>query len=65
MTDLVDLKDRIAHHADEIAKMFKDPRVTIVVRAPSLPDGDVVVTDDDLDAAIKAIERLKFRPAIR
>jgi hypothetical protein len=45
--------------------MFKDPRVTIVVRAPSLPDGDVVVTDDDLDAAIKAIERLKFRPAIR
>ena len=46
---------------DRISKRFVRPKLTLVVRAPDLPDGDVVIGDDDLDMAIAAIERMKHR----
>ena len=46
---------------DSVARKFKNPKMTLVVRAPDLPDGDVVIGNDDLDAAIGAINRLKNR----
>jgi len=46
---------------ERIASRFKSPKLTLVIRAPDLADGDVVLSDDDLDEAIGAIERLKSR----
>ena len=46
---------------DSVCRKFKHPKVTLVVRAPDLEDGDVVIGNDDLDAAIAAIERMKNR----
>jgi len=53
------ISDEIADHLDEIAKLFKKPKVTLVVRAPEMPDGegDLVMTDDDLDQVVGAIMR--------
>jgi hypothetical protein len=55
------LQDELSDHLDRIIRMFKNPKVTLIVRAPDLPDGDVVIGNDDLDAAIVAIQRLKDR----
>lgn len=52
-------------HADlsddlrRIARRFKAPRITLVVRNPALADGDVVLTDDDLELAVAAIRKLQ------
>lgn len=46
---------------DRICRRFKNPKVTLVVRAPDLDDGDVVIGNDDLDATIAAIVRMKDR----
>jgi hypothetical protein len=40
-----------------IAKRFKSPKLTLVVRNPRLADGDVVLTDDDPEKAIASIRR--------
>ena len=53
------IKMRIAEYAGDIAAMFKNPKVTILVRAPDLEDGDVVVSDDDLGQAALALEHLR------
>lgn len=55
--------DIASAHLATIAQMFNPPvHLTLVVRSPELPDGDMVLTDDDLDLAIGAIENLKLRP---
>jgi len=41
-----------------IAKRFKNPKITLVVRNLDVADGDVVLTDDDTEAAIAAIRKL-------
>lgn len=41
-----------------IAKRFKSPKITLVVRNPQLADADVVLTDDDPELAIAAIRKL-------
>lgn len=43
-----------------IAKYFKNPRITLVVRNPDHNDADVVLTDDDLGEAIEAIQKLQL-----
>ena len=40
-------------------------RISVVIRGPHLPDGDLVVTNDDLDHVIAALQRLKTYPAIK
>jgi hypothetical protein len=50
----------VAEHCSQIAHLFKPgARVTVLIRNPGLGDGDMVVTDDSLDAAIAALENLK------
>ena len=53
--------DDIADHMDAIASHFKNPKVTLVVRAPDLGDGDLIMTADILADAIAAIDRLRMR----
>lgn len=55
------VSEEIAEHLDAIREHFKAPKVTLVVRAPSVADGDLVMTDDDPTAAIFAIRRLISR----
>ena len=56
-----DVSEDISYHLTAIAKHFKNPKITLVVRAPDLTDGDLVMSIDDLGEAIKAIERLAAR----
>ncbi len=50
----------VSEHCAQVAKLFKlGARVTILIRNPSLADGDMVVSDDDLDLVIAAVARLK------
>lgn len=55
-----ELRDRIADWLVSKEKMF-DPRckLTFVMRAPHLPDGDLIVTADDINAVITALQRLR------
>jgi hypothetical protein len=46
---------------DRVCRKFEHPKVTLVVRAPELEDGDVVISNDDPDAVIVAITRHKNR----
>ena len=55
------LQDDLSDDLDRIMKRFKNPKVTLIVRAPDLPDGDVVIGNDNLDEAIAAVQRLKDR----
>jgi hypothetical protein len=69
MAALINLQKRVAGHLEEICKMFTQrPKITIVIRTPWLDeagkDGDVVLTDDDFDMAIAAINRLRGRKPI-
>lgn len=63
MTLPAHITDSIAHHLDQIGRFFKNPKITLVVRAPDLADGDLVMTADNLDDAIAAIQRLQARQA--
>lgn len=69
---LLNLQSRIADHLEDICKLFTQrPKITIVIRTPWIEaeaeggDGDVILTDDDFDLAIKAINRLRDREPIR
>lgn len=53
---LRDLQEQIAYHLDAIARLF-------ILRNDELADGDVVLSDDDLDKAIAAIRHLQTNPA--
>jgi hypothetical protein len=53
-----------AAHLDRIRRNFKNPKITLIVRSPESDEGDFVLTEDDLDEAIKALERSKARPEI-
>ena len=52
-----ELRTIISEHLDEIKSLFKDGRVTLIVRSPSLPDGTVLMSDDDIEEAIKAARK--------
>jgi hypothetical protein len=55
----------IAEHLESIAAMFTQrPKITIVIRTPWLPDGGVLLSDDDFDQAIAEVNRLRERPPI-
>lgn len=71
MTDkLLQIHEEISARLEEISKLFKHrPKITIVIRTPWLSeegkDGGVLLTDeDDLDAAIAEINRLRNKPLI-
>jgi hypothetical protein len=59
---LRDLNDSMAYHMDAILALFKPgAKITVVVRNPMLPDGDVVIGNNDLDDTIETINRMKAR----
>jgi len=66
---LIETRNEIAYHLEEICKLFKQrPKITIVIRTPWLAeqgkDGGVVLSDDDFDLAIAEINRLRHKPLI-
>jgi hypothetical protein len=66
---LIRLQQQIAYHLEQICTLFTHrPKITIVIRTPWITeaggDGDVILTDDDFDAAIAAIERLRNRTPV-
>jgi len=61
---LEQVREEISDHLDAVKRLFKPGvRVTILVRTPDFPDGsrDLVLTDDDLDAALSALSRRKLK----
>lgn len=55
-----DLYDEIVPFLEKIAKLFKNPKITLVVRAPDLADGDVVITDDELEPVIASLRKTRI-----
>lgn len=56
------LQAQLSTELARIARMFRSPKITLVVRNPDFGangSADVVIGDDDLDEAIKAIQRFK------
>ena len=50
----------LERHLSEMEKLFKPHcKLTLLMRNPQVADGDLLLTMDDLDEAIAAIERLK------
>lgn len=52
------VSDDIQAHLNAIGAHFKAPKITLVVRNPTLEDADLILTDDEPRAAIAAIWRL-------
>lgn len=64
--DLTNLHAEIANHCGEISDLFKHgAKVTVLVRNPGLEDGDVLVTDDQIDFVIIALGKLKEKEELR
>lgn len=60
------LHEVLASHLAEISKLFvSGMKLTILVRNPERPDGsqDVMLTDDKLPEAIRALEIFRAREA--
>jgi hypothetical protein len=63
---LPEVHAEIAEHCGEISDLFKPGcKVTILVRNPSLKDGDVLVSDDAIDAVVAALQRLKEKDEVK
>ena len=69
MIDVLEkLRCRIADKLVDISAMFERPyetKITIVIRTPWLPDGGVLISDDDFDAALAEIKRLREREPVK
>lgn len=53
------LDDYIAPRLDQIGAVFLDPeaRVTLIVRTPSSPNGELMVTSDEIAEIRKVLDR--------
>lgn len=57
--DMQTLQENLEHHMAGIAKMFQPHcQLTLVMRNPEAPNGDLILTRDDPRKVIAAIERL-------
>jgi hypothetical protein len=56
------LHEKIEPHLKAISKLFKNPKITLLVRAPDAEDGDLILTADDPDCVIAALKRTWGRP---
>jgi hypothetical protein len=53
------LRARVADQLVDMESMFDSRcKLTFVMRSPHLPDGDLIVTSDDVALVIKAVQRL-------
>jgi hypothetical protein len=48
--------EAVKHHLAEIARHFRKPALTLVIRSPDF-DGDVIVGNDDIGLAIAALRK--------
>lgn len=55
------LRGAIEPKLTAIRKLFLNPKLTLIVRSPDLGDGDLILTEDDLDEVVKAIRKLARR----
>lgn len=56
------LYDQIVPHLEAIERLFKAPKITLLVRAPNLLDGDLLLTQDDEGAIVEAVRRQLAKP---
>jgi len=57
---VAEVRDEISIHLEEITRLFKPGvKLTIICRHTAVADADVVMTDDDLDEAVGALQRLR------
>jgi len=62
------LHAEISGYLNDIAALFKsdeDVKITLIVRTPKLDDGGVLMSNDDFDAAIAEINRLRAKEPVR
>ena len=63
MANLPFVTSEASRHLNIIASMFKDgAKLTLLVRTPRDDEADFCLTNDDLDEAIKGLERRKEKP---
>ncbi len=55
--DLGRVSDQVSWHLEEIRKLFRDPKLTLVVRTPSVPDGEFILTDDELAKVVATLDK--------
>ena len=58
----------LSEHLNEIAGLFKndiDVKLTLVIRTPELGDGGVLISNDEYDAAIAEINRLRVKEPVQ
>ena len=53
------LDEYIAPRLDQIGAVFLDPdaKVTLIVRTPAAPEGELMVTSDDISEVRKVLDR--------
>ena len=58
-SERVQLRDRIADRLADMEPMFDSRcKLTFLMRSPHLPDGDLVVTNDEIEKVMTALKRL-------
>lgn len=62
---LAQLNVDIDRDMKRIAKRFKNPRLTLIVRNPDVANGDVIKSDDDVNEAVQALHRLSPLSVVR
>ena len=52
-----EIQERLQHHLTAIARLFKAPRITVIVRGPEVGNakGDRVLSNDNLTHALAAL----------
>jgi hypothetical protein len=61
--DLIVLHELLSKQLDKVAMCFTTPvKVTLVVRSLTLPDGDVVLSDDEPQKIIDTVVKMYERP---
>ena len=58
-----DLRVVMAGHMEAIQKLFIDGRITVIVRSPHVPNGTVLMGDDNIEEMIAAVRALIEHPA--
>lgn len=60
MNALLIVQQQVAGHMEDIQSLFKKgAKITVLVRTPDKPDSDFLMTDDNLDEVVAAVQRRK------
>ncbi len=53
------VEQEISIYLNKIGKMFKNPKITLIVRSPDIENGDMMLSNDDLNEAINSLEEFR------